>query len=307
MTTRAIINPVAGAGRARRIWPDLQARLRTVIPNLSVRWTSASGDATSLTRAALRNGIDRVLAVGGDGTFHEVINGFFAPDGRPLSPSAILVPIAVGTGTDFCRATDLPSGLEAVERLRRERMRTIDLLRLEYTTPETEHLSRFAANVVSFGISSRVARSVNRGGGILGGPLRYLGALLRALAFHRPVQATLTLDGSPLNASSIHLGAIANGSTFGGGIRIASTAHVDDGMLDVTILHDVSALHLLRHLPRFYNGTHSALDGVTTAQGRCLTVHSHQNEPVWVEADGEVIGRLPLTVEIVPDALRLQW
>jgi diacylglycerol kinase family enzyme len=101
--------------------------------------------------------------------------------------------------------------------------------------------------------------------------------------------------------------AIANGHSFGAGLRIAPNAMVDDGLLDVTILHDVPILRLLRSARRFYDGRHLSLDGVTAHRGRRLTVRPLTDDPVWLEADGELLGRLPATVEVVPGAIRVQY
>jgi YegS/Rv2252/BmrU family lipid kinase len=306
MRTHAIVNPAAGKGRVRRLWPDLEPQLRDAAPGLTVEWTTAPTEATRLARAALRDGADRIVAVGGDGTLHEVVNGFFGADGTPLDTSACLVPISCGSGTDFRRALNAPTELDAVRLLESERKAWVDLLRIEYTTEEGSRARRYAVNITSFGLSSRVVQAVNRGGGRLPGPLRYFAAILRALTAHRTFPVDLALDGTSLNASEIHLAAIANGHTFGGGVRIAPNARFDDGLLDVIVLHDISALSLLRRLPRFYQGTHLALDGVTAARGKCLTARARTDAPVWVEADGEVLGHLPITVEVVAEALRVQ-
>ena len=309
MRTHAIVNPAAGGGRVRRRWPALEPRLRGVVTDLTVTRTPAPGEATVLTRTAVRNGAERIVAVGGDGTLHEVVNGFFAADGTPLSPAPVLTPLPCGTGSDFCRALGVPSAPEAIARLSDPRSRRIDLLRVHHTAPSGARAHRYALNVVSFGLSARVVERLGRRPrGFLRGRLSYIGALLRALGSHRPFEAELAMDGTPLPGSAVHLGAVANGPSFGAGIRIAPGARPDDGRLDVTVLHDTPALALLVRLRRFYQGTHPALDGVITARGRRLTATSRTGEaPVPLEADGEWLGRLPTTVEVVPGALRLQY
>lgn len=306
MRTHAIVNPAAGKGRVRRLWPGLEPRLRDAAPGLTVEWTTAPNEATRLARAALRDGVERIVAVGGDGTLHEVVNGFFAEDGTALDTSACLVPISCGSGTDFRRALNVPTELDAVRLLESGRDAWVDLLRIEYTTAEGSRAYRYAVNITSFGFTSRVVQAVNQGKGRLPGPLRYFGAILRAVVGHHPCAVDMTLDGTPLDVSEIHLGAVANGHTFGGGIHIAPNARFDDGLLDLVVLHDISVVSLLRRLPRFYQGTHLTLDGVTAAQGRRVTAHARTDAPVWLEADGEVLGCLPATVEVVPEALRIQ-
>lgn len=307
MRACAIVNPAAGQGRVARLWPELLPALRAATADLAVCKTSGPGEATTLTRAALTEDYDRIVAVGGDGTLHEVVNGYFRPDGTALTPAPPLVPLSCGTGTDFNRMLGQKTGLDAVSYLRSDRVRPVDLLRLEYTDLDGERASRHALNITSLGLSSAVVRSVNRGGLPLPGGLRYFGAIVRALFAHAPFEVALTLDDQVLGEGPVRLVAIANGHTFGAGVKIAPNAVVDDGQLDLTILHDVSAFRLLRSLPRFYEGEHLSLDGVSAHRGRRLTVRPFTDEPVWLEADGELIGKLPVTVEVVPKAIRLQY
>lgn len=307
MRTCVIANPAAGQGRVRRLWPVLQSRLSAAVPELSYHWTAAQGDGTALTRQALREGYRRIVMVGGDGTFHEVVNGFFAADGTALAPSAQLVPLPCGTGTDFRRALGLPAGVDAIPLVQSERVRAVDLLRVTYTAPDGTQRHRYALNIASFGLSSSVARHVNRSRLPLPGPtLRYLLPILRTLLTHRPFTVELCLDGTPLPTRPVRLVAVANGPSFGAGIQIAPSAMVDDGLLDVTVLHDVPLWRLLWHARRFYQGTHSALRGVSTYRGRRLTARAPEGPPVFLEADGELLGHLPAAIEVVPQALRLQ-
>ncbi len=307
MRTCAIVNPTAGQGQVERLWPDLLSELRAVTSDLAVCETTAPGEATTLTRAALTEDYDRIVAVGGDGTLHEVVNGYFQSNGTPLTPAPPLIPIPCGTGTDFNRVLDDKTGIDAVAYLRSDRVRPVDLLRLKYTGLDGERASRYALNIASLGLSSAVVRSVNRGGLPLPGRLRYFGAILRALFDHAPFRVGITLDGTAVADDPVRLVAIANGHTFGAGVKIAPDAVVDDELLDLTILHDISAFRLLRSLPQFYEGEHRSLDGVSTYRGRQLTVRPFTEEPVWLEADGELVGQLPVTVEVVPAALRIQY
>ena len=307
MRTHVIANPTAGRGRVRRLWPQIQSHLDHALPTCSVQWTEAPGDATALTRTALRDGVERVVAVGGDGTLHEVVNGFFAADGTPIASSARLTPIACGTGNDFRRSLGIPEAPDVGPLLAQSRVRPVDLLRVSSTAADGTKQQRYALNVVSFGLSSRVVETIHRGTVPLPGrALQYLGALLYALVAHRPIPIALHLDGTPLPVSDIHLVAVGNGHTFGDGLKITPHAVPDDGALDVTVLGDHSLWPLLRHLPRLYRGTHLSLDAMTSHRGRRLTARSPRTEPVWLEADGELVGHLPATIEVVPQALRLQ-
>jgi YegS/Rv2252/BmrU family lipid kinase len=308
MRTCAIVNPAAGRGRAKRLWPRLKPTLRSATTNLVVHQTSGPGEATTLTRTAINDGYDRIVAVGGDGTLHEVVNGYFHPDGTALSSPPPLVPLPCGTGMDFNRMLGGKTGLDAVAYLASSRVRTIDLLRLDYTDPDGENTHRYAVNIASVGLSSDVVRAVNQGGLSLPTPrLRYLAAIVRALLAHRPFRVELTLDGTDLGEFDVRVVAAANGHTFGAGVKIAPNAVIDDGLLDVTVLGAVPASRLFSAVPRFYDGRHLSLEGVATHRGRSLTIRPVDDASVWLEADGELLGHLPATVEVVPNAIRLQY
>jgi Sphingosine kinase and enzymes related to eukaryotic diacylglycerol kinase len=275
--------------------------------SLSVRWTTGPGIASSLTRSALKEGFERIVAVGGDGTLHEVVNGFFEEQ-SPIAPSAVLAFVACGSGSDFRRTLDAPTGVEAVGQLRSDHIQTLDVLRVQYTTERGRQAHRYAVNIVSAGLSGTVVRRFSQGLLPVSPRLRYLQAAVRALITDRPTPVRLTLDGGPLPPTRARLVAAANGHTFAAGLSIAPTATPRDGLLDVTVLHDVPVASLLRRAHRFYLGTHTSLDGVSTHRGRRLIIDSlDDRRPTWVEADGEPLGRLPITVEVVPQALRVQY
>lgn len=307
MRTCAVVNPVAGGGRVRRVWPRLLSRLLDATSSLSVRWTTGPETATSLTRRALKAEFERIVAVGGDGTLHEVVNGFFE-GATAVNPSAVLAFVACGSGSDFRRSLGAPAGVEAVRQLRSDRIRPFDVLRVEYTTKDGRSVRRYAMNVASFGLSGTVVRNFSPGSSPLPARLLYLGAALRTLATDRPTLIRLTLDGNSLGAFPVRLVAVANGHAFAAGLPIAPTATPHDGHFDVTVLHDVPAGALLGNVHRFYLGTHTALRGVSTHRARRLAAHPVEGDsPVWVEADGEHLGRLPVTVTLVPQALRIQY
>lgn len=272
-----------------------------------VHRTTEATSAMALTRRALADGFDRIVAVGGDGTLHEVVNGFF--DGTsPLAPEAVLVHLPFGTGGDFRRSLGVPTGWDAVDQLTSDRIRRIDLIRATVTT-DHDQKTRYVANIASFGLGGVVVRSMQRlrGTAFVGGLLSYLGAILHGLAVHTPPVVEIDVDDTSLGRLRIHNVAVANGHTFGGGLRIAPSARLDDGRLDVVVLRDLPIRTLLRHAHRFYRGTHPELDGVVTATGQRVVARPvDADEPILLDLDGEPVGHLPATFEIVPDAIRVQ-
>lgn len=307
MRTCAIVNPVAGGGRVRRVWPRLLSRLLETTASLTVRWTTGPGTATALTRQALNDGAERIVAIGGDGTLHEVANGFFA-DQSPIAPSSILVFIACGSGSDFRKTLGAPIGVDAVQQLQSDRVQPLDLLRMQYTTEAGRSRESYAVNIASAGLSGRAVRQFTPGRTAVPPRLGYFGAALRALATDSPTPVQLTLDGKSLPPTRVRLVAVANGHSFAAGLPISPRATPHDGVFDLTVIHNVSIPYLLGHAHRFYLGTHTTLDGVSTSRGRRLTVRAlDPRQRVWAEADGEPMGTLPLTIEVIPNAIRVQY
>lgn len=135
MRTLAIVNPGSGGGRTARDWPGIRERLGAALGAFETRETRGVGHATDLTRLALAEGFDRIVAVGGDGTLNEVANGFFDADLTPLRPDAVLVPCQSGTGGDFQRSFDFADPAVWTARLKAGHRRVIDVGRLDYRTP----------------------------------------------------------------------------------------------------------------------------------------------------------------------------
>lgn len=317
--TKAIVNPAAGNGRVRRVWPELLSRL--LDRPLSVAWTTGPGDATLLTRRALQNGYDRIVAVGGDGTLNEVVNGFF-DDGAPVQPNAVLVPVACGTGSDFSRTLEAMQPRDRAPNPRPE-PHEIDVGLARFVGHDGLPVRRYFVNVASFGLGGVVVRSIRkiREQTRLTGAAAYFVAILRGLARHRPDRVQLSSERSPANDGDptqngppaivrdlrIRNVAVANGRFFGGGLQIAPSADLSDGLLDVVAIDDAAVPVLLRHAARFYRGRHYTLPCVTHETTRA--VHAAPLDPVrpvWLDLDGEPVGRLPATFEVRPASLSVQ-
>ena len=313
--TVAVVNRAAGGGAVRRIWSRMLAAIvEQTEGRLTIEWTPAAGAASALTRSALQSGADRILAVGGDGTVHEVVNGFFDDDGQPIAPEAVLAPLPCGTGGDFRRALGLPSsGVRAARNLSRAPTRRLDLVRVTCAGPEGRPCTTYVANASSCGLGGAVVQTVHRlpvhGGAYLGsagGTLAYFGAILYSLATTTPDVLSIMADGQSLGQMEAWTVAVANGPSFGGGLRIAPHAELDDGWFDVVCLGGVSVGYLLRHALSFYRGRHLDLDPVRTFRAHQLRLAPTGDAPVWLEGDGELLGRLPATFEVVPRAIRVQ-
>ena len=309
MTGFAVVNPRSSNGRTRRDWPQIEAALHTVYPELEIAITKKRGDATELVREALREGHSEIVAIGGDGTINEAVNGFFDPEGS-IAPDAVFAFVTSGTGGDFRKTFDHePGTLAAVARLKNASVRPVDVGRISCVSLAGESVVRYFVNIASFGLSGVIVDWVNRAriAKLFGGSFAFQFHSARALLFYRERMVRIRVDGDFDEIASIATVAVANGRYFGGGMHVAPNALPDDGVFDVIVMgggrRTISDLKLL------YTGEHIDTPGVRVLRGRKIMaapVAETGGHAVLIELDGESAGRLPATFEILPRALNVR-
>jgi diacylglycerol kinase (ATP) len=300
----AIVNPQSADGTTGRRWPRTANLLREGVGAFETVFTSGPDMATQATRAAVQAGASLVIAVGGDGTLNEVVNGFLDERGTALSAEAALGLLPAGTGGDFRRSVGIPADTRGAVRCLARACRQVDVGRLTYTTVDGGQGSRLFVNVASCGVSGLVDRYANRGSKRLGGKVSFVLASLRALSTYSDRRVRVRLDDGPTEEMAITSLAVANGQYFGGGMWVAPQAALDDGLLDVTVWSGFGFGAFVLRASRLYDGTHLTLPGVSNCRARKVVVESE--EEVLLDVDGEQIGRVPATWEVLPGALRMQ-
>jgi diacylglycerol kinase (ATP) len=296
-----ICNPVSGSGRAMSLLP----MVRRTLENAGVRYvagtTGGRWHAAQLARSAVEGGCSAVIAIGGDGTLYEVVNGVMYP-GEGAGDTAVGL-IMAGRGSDFGRSLGVPSDAEvACSQLLEGRTRRIDLGQVTFDAAGGRTLTRYFANAAGLGFDAEVTVRANAGPRILGGTIPYLSSLARTLGTYRNKRVTLTLDEGEPWSGRVNSVVIANGQYFGGGMKIAPEALLTDGMLDVTVLGDLGKVELVRNVPRVYDGSHVTHPKVETYRAERVEVTSPDR--LLLQADGEVLGRAPAVLSVVPLALR---
>lgn len=287
-----ILNPVAGGGRAGRLAGWVSERLATR-PDARFEVTRRSGHAEQLAaEAAGRH--DRVIAVGGDGTIQEVLNGLVNGE-----PSASIGIVPVGSGNDLARSLGLPRDPAAAWTIALgSAERFLDLA----LATDGGGRTRWFGSAGGIGFDAQVAASMATRSGWQRGQAGYLLTTLVELRRFSNRRISLTIDGVPRETRALFV-AIANGEYYGGGMRIAPGAAVDDGMLDLCIVGDVSRLTALRQLANLYRGTHVHHRQVEMARGHTIEVDGDAG--TLTHLDGEPFGSLPLTVRLRPGAIRV--
>lgn len=286
-----LINPTSGKGRSAKNAPVAVSRLRERGVDVTVLQGSDASQSIELGRRAVADGLDALIACGGDGTVHCALQAVYGSD-------AALGIIPVGTGDDIARALGLPrkDAAAAADVIAEGRTRLVD-----YAVVQCADGTRRAfLAVMSAGFDSEVNERANTMRWPTG-TSRYLFATLAELGVFRPTEFTITVDGDTLRQEGM-LVAVGNGSSYGGGMYVCPRAYLDDGVLDLTFLTRTSKLTFLTTFPRVFTGTHVDHSSVRTLRGSRVRIEAAGQTAY---ADGERVGPLPVDVEVVPHGLRV--
>jgi YegS/Rv2252/BmrU family lipid kinase len=281
-----IVNPSAGGGRAGRRLPDVEAALARVGIESTTHPTRDLPHARELARQAAQSGAVSI-ALGGDGLVGAVAAELAG------HPGSVLGVLPGGRGNDFARVLGIPEDpADACEVIAHGVERSVDLGSVD---------DRCFACIASAGFDSDANRIANDAPSWLGGQVYAYGAL-RALASWKPATFTIELDGQARTYTGYSIIA-ANSSCYGGGMRIAPDAELDDGLLDVVLTEQIGRLRFLLKLGKVFRGTHVREPNVHVLRGRELRIAA--DRPFTIYADGDPIGELPVVVRAVPSAVRV--
>jgi YegS/Rv2252/BmrU family lipid kinase len=262
--------------------------------------TTHPGHATQVARDALRGGERYLVAVGGDGTVHEVVNGMLE-DGEPVAADAVLGVVAAGSGCDFVRSFDIPGdAAQAASHLAGDAVRQIDVGRVTYAAGGGQ-ASRYFPNIAQVGLGGLVADRAARLPALLG-PIRYFAGFWLVLPGSRPATVTLEADGQAYEWRVNNL-VVANCQFYGGGMRISPKSEPDDGALDVLAMVGPKS-DAFTIVPKVYKGTHLPHRGIVELRASLIQVEA--DAPLAIEADGEMLGTTPARFEIIRKAIQLK-
>ncbi|WP_139492494.1 diacylglycerol/lipid kinase family protein [Brevibacillus dissolubilis] len=323
-----VVNPVSGNGRGRRVWGKLERVLQDRKINYQVRFTGRIGEAEKLAaELARQSDLSTIVAVGGDGTVHEVVNGLYQwlqdNDSGQMNYSARkqatirMGYIPAGSGNDFARAHQIPRyPLEALELILSNHVvgnashagigdkayepaqpsHAIDLIKFSN--------NRVAVNVVGAGLDGQVAHEANHASykpwcnrfGL--GGIAYVISLVRILFSYQPCSLSINVDGQNETLTDVWLIAVANSPYYGGGMKICPQAQSDDGIAEICVVYRVSRWTLLRMFPQVFSGAHVSHPGVHFYRGRKITLRA--DKELFLQADGEGEKFTQLVIEMLP-------
>ena len=287
-----IVNPTAGWKKARRRAERLARVIEASGDSVEISMTRGQGDGETLATEAIGARATRIVACGGDGTVHEVVNGVMSSTGRAEDVAVGILPS--GRCNDLNYALGLPTNPgRAIESMVGSSVRQMDLGRVG---------RRYFTTIATLGFDSEVSEYVNDGkppGFLRGSPAYLYGAIVQLIRYRSP-NVRLKGDFGEFEGP-IFLVATGNTSRYGGRMSIAPSAIVDDGLLDVCVVEPVPRLEVLRMIPKTFKGAHVGHRAVTVHRTSRLEIDS--DEPMWLWADGERLSQTPATIEVVHRSL----
>jgi YegS/Rv2252/BmrU family lipid kinase len=294
-----IINPIAGKGRGEKIAPELRTYLDTIGCNFEIIFTKKKNDAKLIVENLSTSVNNHVVAVGGDGTVNEIVNGL------KKDTNIIVSVLPIGSGNDFARSVNLLGDWKSILDfiLASNTFHTIDLGLIIYSDTNNKELkTRYFACNCGIGFDAQVAFLANRNSILRGLPL-YLLSVFRTMKIYKSAEYKGKFDNYKLNGKKLLL-AIGNGITSGGGFRLNPNAKNNDGLLDYCIAQDMSKIDILKVLPKAIGGTH--LSSKLIDYGTFVKAEFSISAPVYVHIDGEVISDSAdhINIQIVQNALK---
>ena len=298
-----IVNPHAGRRHVGEEIPELERTLNGRGLAYRLLRTQGPGDATRFARQALEDGGRFVVAVGGDGTVNEVVNGMLDDDGTPRREGAVLGVVAAGSGSDFVRTFGLPGDASrAGVHLTGDNTYPLDVGRVRYTTEDGTQTSRYFVNVAEAGLGGAVAARAERMSPRLGQAKYFLGFWLTLPRF-KMANVRIQADRKTYEGPAF-LVVVGNAQYYGGGMKVSPRSYPGDGVLDVLVFKGPKS-DAFTMIPRIYRGEHVPHDHVEELRVREELV-VEADRPLPIEADGEVLGTTSATFEVFAQPLEMK-
>lgn len=299
----AVVNPSSANGSTRDKWPIFRQKILKAGIEVEYAYTADKGNGIDLTRQAINRGYKKIIAVGGDGTVNEVVNGLLADD-KSLAEGLELAIFAHGTGSDFVRVCHPRNNIDFfIDSLKGNRSLQSDVGKVTYKNDRGEKESRYFINAANLGIGAEVVNRVNNRSKALGSKLTYFAGTIATIFNNKNILVSLKLENKSLEGVFCGL-ILCNGQYIGGGMHIAPQAEIDDGLFDIIVIKDISKLKLFYRFPTIYQGKHIDLPEI--ALYRCQSVSLQTADSTILEADGEILGFSPSEFRILSRCLAIR-
>jgi len=302
--TFLVVNPHSSGGRTGKNFAEMQGLVKSTLGNFEFKMTGGIGEATVITREAIKKGFEMVVSVGGDGTNNEVVNGFYE-SGKMINPEAVFAVVCSGTGSDFIKTAQIPRDFrESIPGLKGRKFEYIDLGWMRHKDHSGRMVERYFLNIASFGVGGAADAYVNKSKKILGGKFTFFMASARAGVLFKNQLVKFRLDNGEEMQRRVFNLAVANGKYFGAGMCVAPMAELKDGTLEIIILGDMGITERIKLSRSIYDGRHLALPKVEHFRAKHLFADS--SETVLLDVDGEQPGSLPAEFKVLPGSIRFK-
>ncbi|NND07351.1 MAG: diacylglycerol kinase family lipid kinase [Saprospiraceae bacterium] len=306
VNTFIIVNPTAGNGRGKRAFAGLLPLIsRYTHGHHTIFESKCEKDCIQLSREAVELGAQLIIAFGGDGTVHEVVNGMLVGESARVHTCELGI-ISHGSGEDFIRNLDFPHDRrQQIGNIFNKPSRMVDAGWLKCTDSSDNTIKRYFVNECQLGISGAVISRMRDKSPQTRRSWSYTIEAIRQLFKYRSSTFETQIDGQVINAKKILGLAAGNGRYSGGGMKLTPRAEVNDGHLDVLFMEDMHLVDRLRIFSQIFSGRHIHSKSATYQKGQ--EIHIISEPPVFIEADGELIGQTPCHIGIIPNAIKVRY
>jgi len=312
-----IVNPLSARGKTVERWNAIKEVIRHYFNEFKYIFTEKPKQATEIARDLLKEGFDLIIGVGGDGTLNEITNGFFKKQShKAVNEDASLGIIPSGTGSDFIRFLKIPRDFhKSVELIKTSNIKKIDVGKITYTGSDREDKGKgkYFVNIASFGMGAEVVKNVSSIPSGKRGAFSYYKGLLATIGCYKSKNVKIIIDNGKEEINGRFLiGAIANGRIFGGGMKIAPEAELDDGYFDLVLVKDMKKFEIIWNSRLLYTGNINKHPKVIVKRVKKIKVISNTIKPgveeeVNIEYDGEMGHPLPAEFEIIEKSLNFRF
>jgi diacylglycerol kinase (ATP) len=331
--TAIVVNPNSASGLTGKNWDNLHLMIKRLFgDNSEIAFTEKSGDGTTLTRNFIKKGYKKIVAIGGDGTINEVANGFFEEDiqihgsseynnkgndsfltqavFKPINSAAVMAVFPCGTRNVLVKSLDLPADFsECCQNFETYKLQKVDVISVKATNIENHSKTamRIYLNAAEIGIGAEVIDKAKKVRNVVNNRLisTVTGLVATVPTYDSSLCEISIDDGHETILTKMTMGIVANGKFLGGGFKAAPKANVLDGLLDVVILKESSSLEMVENFLNIKDGNYTNEGDVFYRQAKKVSIKSKENRDITVTIDGEPIGILPATFEVLQNALTI--
>jgi diacylglycerol kinase (ATP) len=331
--TAVVVNPKSASGLTGKNWDSLHLMIKRLFgDNIQVAFTEKSGDGTTLTTNFIKKGYKKIVAIGGDGTINEVANGFFEEDIRihgkennnngndsllnqsslkPINSDVVMAVFPCGTRNVLVKSLDLPAEFEeCCQNFEACKLQKIDVISVRATNVENHSKvsSRIFLNAAEIGIGAEIIDKAKKVRNVVNSRLiSTMTGLFSTVPAYESSLCEISIDDGHENIlTKMTMGVIANGKFLGGGFKAAPEANILDGLLDIVILKESSSLEMIENFLNIKDGDYTNEGDVFYRQAKKVSIKSKENRDIPVTIDGEPIGILPATFEVLQNALAIR-